>query len=90
VTNLVQPIIRNTRYGSRKKIGNLFNRVMFHEGIIPMYLSDVVQPFFVFGNFAPVGAFSVNGDGFHIQRGIQPFVRSNSQFSMSGRNSINE
>ena len=52
-----------------------------------MYLSDFVQAFFVFGIFAPVGAFSVKGDGFHIQRDIQPFVQSNSQFSTSRRNS---
>jgi len=90
MTNLVRPIIRNTRHDSRIKIRE-FIRPSYDPGRnIPRHSSNVIQAFFVFGIFTPVGVFSVKGDGFHKQRGIQPFVRSNSRFSRLRRSYINE
>jgi hypothetical protein len=69
VTNLVQPIIRNTRYGSRKKFGNLSNHIMVHEGIIQMYISDVVQTFLFLVFLLQLERFQLMGMGF-IYRGV--------------------
>ena len=81
--NLVQPITRNTSRGSRIKVGISSGRVALHEEIFQRILQTLHRRFFVFGIFAPVGAYSIKEGNFHMQRDTQPFVQSNSQFSIS-------
>ena len=90
MTSLVRPTIRNTRRDSRIKFREFIRPSHDSGRNIPGHPSNVIQVFLAFGIFTPVGVFSVKGDGFHKQRGIQPFVRSNSRFSRLRRSYINE
>jgi len=78
MTNLVQPIIRNT------------SRAVPDEGIFQRSIQALYSCLFVSGIFAPVGAYSISASGFYIRGAVKPFVQSDFCFNILRWSFLNE